>query len=93
MAVDWTDPCARANALRGAYYALISGASESLIRTSTTEGDQEVRFARADVDRLKAELDAAEVECAKSTGAVVPRRAARYAIRGGARRGPYGGGC
>lgn len=87
MAVDWTDPCARANALRGAYYGLISGANESLIRHSTSEGDQEVRFTRADADKLKAELAAAEAECANSTGAVIPRRAQRFAIRGGYRRG------
>jgi len=86
MAVDWTNPCDRANALRGAYYALISGASESLIRHSTSEGDQEVRFVRADLARLKAELDAAESECAAANGTDVPGRVRRFAIRGGARR-------
>lgn len=94
VTVDWTDPCARANALRGAYYALISGASESLIRQSTSEGDQEVRFARADVEKLKAEMSAAEAECAIANGTAIPSRARRFAIRGGSRRScwPYGNG-
>lgn len=94
MAVDWTDPCARANALRCAYFQLISGQSESLIRHSTTEGDQEVRYARADVEKLKAELDAAEAECALANGSAIPARSRRFAIRGGARRshGRFGGG-
>jgi hypothetical protein len=95
MAVDWTDPCARANALRGAYYALISGSSESLIKHSTTEGDQEVRFARADLGTLKVEMAAAEVECAQLNGTAAPTRARRFAIRGGGRRSnrPLGGDC
>lgn len=82
--VDWTDPCARAASLRTAYYQLISGQSESLIRHSTTEGDQEVRYARADMQALKAAMEAAEAECATLTGTATPARARRYAIRGGA---------
>jgi hypothetical protein len=87
MAVDWTNPCARATALRGAYFALISGQNESLIRTATPEGDQEVRFMAGDVAKLKSELDAAEAECAASQGLPTPARARRFAIRGGSRRG------
>lgn len=86
MAVDWTDPCARALALRGAYYGLISGSSESLIRQSTPEGDQEVRFAKSDLSRLQSELTAAEAECATKNGVEVPDRARRFAIRAGSRR-------
>lgn len=84
--VDWTDPCAKALALRTAYYSLLSGGMESLIRHSTTEGDQEVRYARADLGSLKAELDAAEIACAQATGQPVPAIARRFAIRGGARQ-------
>lgn len=84
--VDWTDPCAKALALRTAYYALLSGQAESLIRNSTPEGDQEVRYARADIDRLKAELDDAEVACAVATNQPVPSRARRFAIMAGGRR-------
>lgn len=75
--VDWTNPCAKAQALRDAYFALISGQSESLIRASTSEGDQEVRFARTDVDKLKAEMIAAEEECVRANGGTpTPRRSA-----------------
>jgi len=83
MAVDWTDPCARAAALRDAYFKLIKGDAESAIRQSTPEGDQEVRYSKADVDRLKKELDTATAECAALNGTPVPRR--RFAIRAGAR--------
>lgn len=89
MAVNWEDPCARAAALRGAYYALISGASESMIRHSTSEGDEEVRFARADIAKLKSELVSAETECAILNGTAVPGRSRRYAIRGGSKRSGY----
>jgi len=75
--IDWTDPCSRANALRTAYFDLIRGQSESLIRHSTTEGDQEVRYARTDVDKLKAEMQAAEEECVRANGGTpTPRRSA-----------------
>lgn len=92
--VDWTDPCAKALALRNAYYSLLSGAMESLIRHSTSEGDQEVRYARADLGALKTELDSAEVACAQKLGQPIPAANRRFAIRAGARRGHNGrGGC
>jgi hypothetical protein len=84
MAIDWTNPCQRAQALRDAYFALISGQQESLIRHSTSEGDQEVRFTRADVEKLKAEMVAAEEACIVATGGTVTPR--RSAIRLGATR-------
>ena len=73
MAVDWTDPCARATALREAYFALVSGDRESLIRTRTGEGEREVRFQAANLDTLKRELTAAEAEC-KAVADGKPRR-------------------
>lgn len=94
--VDWTDPCAKALALRNAYYSLLSGAMESLIRHSTTEGDQEVRYARADLGALKTELDSAEVACALKLGQPVPTANRRFAIRAGSRRHNgfrHGGSC
>ena len=91
MAVDWTDPCAKAAALRNAYFDLIRGAAESLIRASTTEGDQEVRFARTDVDKLKAEMIAAEEACVRANGGTpTPRRSA---IRIGAIGNRFHRGC
>lgn len=84
--VDWNDPCQRAIALRAAYYRLISGEAESQIRYSTSEGEQEVRFQKIEIQRLKDELDAADGECALMNGTAVPPRSRRYAIRGGYRR-------
>jgi hypothetical protein len=82
--VDFTDPCQRADALRTAYYTLISGANESLIRFKGPNGEQEVRFSPANIDALKAEFQAAEAACAVANGQPDPNR--RYAIRAGARR-------
>lgn len=84
--INWTDPCARASALRAAYFDLIRGAGETLIRHSTSEGDQEVRYRAGDVHTLRSELAQAEAECAALTGGLPPARARRFAIRGGARR-------
>lgn len=83
-AVDWTDPCARALALRNAYYALISGEGEQLIRQRGPETEREVRFAKTNIELLKSELAAAEAECAAANGTLPTRR--RFAIRGGALR-------
>lgn len=83
-AVDWTDPCQRANALRGAYYTLLSGQQEIEIRTRTLDAEEVVRFAPADMARLEAELRAAEGECAASTGGANPNR--RFALTAGSRR-------
>jgi hypothetical protein len=84
MAVDFSDPCQRAAALRDAYFALISGAQESLIRYRGPNGEQEVRFGPGKVDLLKSEWQAAENACNVANGTANPNR--RYAIRAGARR-------
>ncbi len=84
MAVDWLDPCARATALRNAYYALISGDREAVIRNRGPEGERETRYAAADVTRLAAELAAAEEACMRANGQTpTPKRSA---ISLGARR-------
>jgi hypothetical protein len=80
-AVDWTDPCQRANALRGAYYTLISGGQEQEIRTRTLDAEEAVRFNAANVDMLLVELTAAESECARTTGAPDPNRRFRMTYR------------
>lgn len=90
--VDWTDPCARAAALRNAYYRVISGDQEAEIETRTGEAQERVKFSRVDVARLKAEWEAAEAECQAKNGITpTPRRSA---IRIGAVGVPYrrGGG-
>lgn len=83
-AVDWTDPCARATALRNAYYALLSGGQEQEIRTRTLDAEETVRFAPVDIGQLTTELRAAEAQCAAATGATNPNR--RFAITTGAIR-------
>jgi hypothetical protein len=83
-AVDWTDPCARAAALRNAYYALLGGQQEIEIRTRTLDAEETVRFAPTDLGKLEAELRGAEGECALATGSVNLHR--RFAITAGSRR-------
>jgi hypothetical protein len=83
-AVDWTDSCARANALIGAYYTLLSGQQEIEIRTRTLDAEELVRFAPTDLAKLEAEMTAAQGECAAATGAPNPNR--RFAITAGSRR-------
>jgi hypothetical protein len=84
MSVDWSDPCARAAALTAAYFNLLQGSGETLIRIKGPEGEQEVRYHSPDLGKLKTEMVAAQAECAAATSGVNPNR--RYAIRAGAKR-------
>lgn len=88
-AVNWDDPCARYAALRDAYFSIVSGGGETLIRIKGPDGEQEVRYHAADLDTLRNEMNSAQAECAASTQGVNPRR--RFAIRGGAQRRRYPG--
>jgi len=81
---DFSDPCARFAALRDAYYLLISGAQESLVRYKGPNGEQEVRFTAGNAEKLRDEMIAAEAACSAATGAANTSR--RYAIRAGSRR-------
>lgn len=81
--VDWNDPCAKAQALQSAYYALITGQQEIEIRTRTLDAEELVRFAKADLNTLVVELRAAQRDCARATGQCDPNR--RFAITAGAR--------
>ena len=85
MAVDWTDPCARAIALREAYYKLLSGEMEESIRAKGPNAEDEVKYTKANLSALLADLRAAESECAALTGDTSATR--RRAFRLGARRG------
>lgn len=86
---DYSNPCERAAALRTAYFQLLSGQAEAEIETRYGEGGERVKFARADLDTLRTEMQAAETECAQASGTTLPRR--RSAISLGARRRRFGG--
>ena len=60
-----------------------SDGGETLIRSRGPEGEQEVRFAKPDLERLHREMIAAQNECAIKNGQTP---AGRYAIRAGAPR-------
>jgi hypothetical protein len=89
MAVDWDDPCARYAALRDAYHQILTGGGETLIRRKGPQGEEEVRYHAPDLNALKAEMVAAQAECAASTQGANPRR--RFAMRLGAQRTRYPG--
>lgn len=63
-AVDWSDPCARAKALRGAYYRLLSGSMEERVRFRNGDVDEDVTFVKPDMNVLRTELTEADAQCA-----------------------------
>lgn len=80
--VDWTNPCARASALREAYFALLSGKGAQEIEFQSGESRRRVRYqgsTAAQMDALKRELDAAEAACAAALAGRAPARR-RFAI-------------
>lgn len=85
-AVDWNDPCARAAALRSAYFTALSGGQTQRVRFKHGDNEQEVTFGGSvsSLATLKREMEAAEDECRASQG--LPPLNRRFAIRGGARR-------
>jgi len=84
--IDWTDPCARAAALRDAYYALISGGKpiEVSYQDGGTERSVKYSSTKLDMSRLWAEYRAAAEECDPTAAEADGRR--RYALRGGSLR-------
>jgi hypothetical protein len=87
--VQWDDPCARYAALRDAYYQIVSGGGETLIRQKGPDGEQEVRYHAADLETLRTEMNSAQAECAAPSAGTNPRR--RFAIRAGSQRWFYPG--
>lgn len=82
--IDWTDACARAAALREAYYNAVQGGGETSIRYRGPNGERHVTFGQGNMESLLSELRIAEQECAASTGTLAASR--RFSIRGGALR-------
>lgn len=85
-AVDWNDPCARAEALRQAYFAALTGGQLQRVRFKHGDNEQEVAYGSSatSLAALRAEMRSAEDECRALNG--LPPVNRRFAIRGGARR-------
>ena len=85
-AVDWTDPCARAAALKTAYFNALGGMTVQKVRFKDGDNEQEVAYGNssASLAALKREMEAAEDECRAKQGLRPLVR--RFAIRAGARR-------
>lgn len=77
-AIDWSNPCARFQALQKAYFSLVSGQQEVEIRTRTLDAEEMVRFNQANLNVLRIEMRSAESACAASNGVPNPNR--RHAI-------------
>lgn len=84
---NWANPCERAAALRDAYYRLLSGEGETEIETRSADGAQVVKFARTNLEALRAEWLRAEDQCQQMNGQTPASR--RSAISLGARRHRY----
>jgi hypothetical protein len=87
--VNWEDPCARADALRKAYFSLIQGTNAYEVTYQANGVTRTVRYSVIDTKQLLSELRTAEAECAELTGGASPRR--RYPMQLGARRSVPGG--
>lgn len=83
-AIDWSDPCQRAQALHDAYMRLVSGEQESEVTYQANGVLRRVRYAAVSMSALLNELRAAQGECAAQLGEAAPRK--RYAIVAGSRR-------
>lgn len=84
--IDWTDPCARAAALRDAYYERLHGGTSTRVRFRAGDNEQELQSSHSgpSLADLRREWWAAEDECRAAQGKPPLRR--RFAIRAGARR-------
>lgn len=84
--VDWDDACARAQALKAAYYECLQNGTSTRVRFRADGNEQEFQSAMpgASLAELKREWWAAEDECRAAQG--LPPRHRRFAIRAGSRR-------
>lgn len=84
--VDWSDPCARAKALKDAYFDRLAGGSSQRVRFRHGDNEQEVQTSvlQGNLSILRREMQDAEDECRKLQG--LPPVNRRFAIRGGSRR-------
>jgi hypothetical protein len=84
--VDWDDPCARAKALKAAYFERLAGGSSMRVRFRAGDNEQEFQSAHAGASlaELKRAWWDAEDECRASQG--LSPRPRRFAIRAGSRR-------
>lgn len=86
--VNWDDPCARAKALRTAYFDRLQGGTTTKVRFKSAENEQQIETSvtLGSLEKLRAEMIRAEDECLASQGKKSSRR---FAITGGSYRDPY----
>jgi hypothetical protein len=66
--------CERARALRDAYYRLVGGELEAVVRYRGNEQEREVRYQSTDRDALRAAWKEAQELCEVQTGVTRPPR-------------------
>lgn len=86
VAIDWDDPCARAKALRQAYFDRLAGGTAQRVRFRHGDNEQEVQTSvlQGNLAMLRQEMQRAEDECRKLNG--LPPLNRRFAIVAGSRR-------
>lgn len=84
--VNWDDSCARAKALKDAYFERLAGGSSQRVRFRHGDNEQEVQTSSllGNIEVLRREMLKAEDECRELRG--LPPLNRRFAIRGGSRR-------
>jgi len=84
--VNYLNPCERADALRKAYFSLLTGTQAYEITYQANGVTRTVRYSVIKTDQLVAELRNAEAECATLMG--IPSEVARrrYPMQLGSRR-------
>lgn len=84
--VDWSNPCARAKALKDAYYDRLAGGTAQRVRFRNGDNEQEVQTSvlQGNLSLLRRAMQEAEDECRVAQGLTPLNR--RFAIRGGSRR-------
>lgn len=73
--IDLSQPCLVWPRLQEAYYRLLAGERETVVRF---DGQREVQLQAVNADALKAEIDRLRIACEAAQG-----RRARFAIRAG----------
>ena len=72
--VNFDDPCQAATALRTAWYQLLAGASVASVRVGSRAGvGRDVTFTPANIEKLRNEIAALDIQCAEKNGTPVVR--------------------
>jgi len=76
--VDYSDPCAALQAVRGAYYALLEGRAAYQVEFEVGSGTRRrVTYHQTDINAVRAEMTRLEAACSAAQGKA-PVRAVKF---------------